>query len=81
MSRPYDAEHEQIRERLDRNETRLNRHGEVLDELKENHAKSSTQIDYLCKEIASLVSTIKWGMTFTIGVLVSFLIWYIQNIG
>lgn len=81
MSKPYDAEHELLKEKSERNEKRINNHSERLDKLEVSMGKSLTQIDYLCKQIGDLVSTLKWGMTFTIGVLVSFLIWYIQNIG
>lgn len=77
--RDYDP-HELINEKVARNEKRINSHSDRLKELEKNQTSVIIQIDYLVKEISSLVSTIKWASTFTIITLVGFFIWYIQNL-
>lgn len=65
---------------LDTHERRLNNHGDRIDKLEQYQSRSEVQINNLCEQIKSLVSTIKWSMGLLITVLVGFIIWYIQHL-
>lgn len=73
------ATHKRVDERLDTQDKRINNHSERLDRLEQYQSKSEEQIKNLCKQIESLVSTIKWSMGLLITTLIGFIIWYIQN--
>ena len=65
---------------LDTHERRLNNHGDRIDKLEQYQSRSEVQINHLCDQIKSLVSTIKWSMGLLITTLIGFLIWYIQSL-
>jgi hypothetical protein len=72
--------HERVDEILDNHDSRLNDHDRRIDLLEQFQSRSEVQIMNLCKEIESLVSTIKWSMGLLITTLLGFFIWYIQNL-
>lgn len=72
--------HERVDEILDNHDSRLNDHDRRIDLLEQFQSRSEVQIMNLCKEIESLVSTIKWSMGILITTLLGFVIWYIQNL-
>ena len=74
------VKHKRIDERLEAQDRRINNHSERLDRLEQYQSKSEEQIKNLCKQIESLVSTIKWSMGLLITTLIGFIIWYIQNL-
>jgi aspartyl/asparaginyl beta-hydroxylase (cupin superfamily) len=69
-----------VTRQLDTHERRLNNHGDRIDKLEQYQSRSEVQINNLCEQIKSLVSTIKWSMGVLITTLVGFLIWYIQSL-
>lgn len=73
-------QHESIKERITRNETRLNRHSQRLHTLEEHRTRTEVHVENLIKEIESLVSTMKWTMALLITTLVGFFFWYIQTL-
>lgn len=72
--------HKNINQRLDVHDKRLNNHSQRIDELEQHRSRTEAKIENLCEQIKSLVTTIKWAMGLTVGTLLSFFIWYIQNI-
>lgn len=72
--------HERVDEILESHDSRLGDHDRRIDLLEQFQSRSEVQIMNLCKEIESLVSTIKWSMGVLITTLLGFLIWYIQNL-
>lgn len=72
--------HERVDEILDNHDSRLSDHDRRIDLLEQFQSRSEVQIMNLCKEIESLVSTIKWSMGVLITTLLGFFIWYIQNL-
>lgn len=72
--------HERVDEILENHDSRLGDHDKRIDLLEQFQSRSEVQIMNLCKEIESLVSTIKWSMGVLITTLLGFLIWYIQNL-
>ncbi|PRR85943.1 hemolysin XhlA family protein [Clostridium luticellarii] len=81
MSECYDAKlceekHEQIKEKLDLHDKRLNNHSDRLDRLEQNETENRTEIKNLIKKMDDFISTIKWGLgifvtvsIFVVGVL------------
>ena len=65
----------------ERHERRLNNYGERLDKLEQFKSSTEIEIRNLIEQIKSLVSAIKWFMTFIFATLVGFFIWYIQRLG
>ena len=65
----------------ERHERRLNDHSKRIDTLEQFKSSTEIEIRNLIEQIKSLVSAIKWFMTFGIATLVGFFIWYIQQIG
>lgn len=72
--------HGRIDEIIDDHNSRLGDHDKRIDLLEQFQSRSEVQIMNLCKEIESLVSTIKWSMGVLITALLGFVIWYIQNL-
>jgi len=75
-----EEKHKNINERLNANDDRLNGHSHRLDKLEQRGASVDTKIEQLCKQIESLISTIKWAGILMITTLLGFFIWYIQSI-
>ena len=73
-------EHESMKEQIKRNETRLNNHSERIKQLENYRTRTEVQVENLIKEIASLVSTMRWTMGLLVTTLVAFFIWYIQSL-
>lgn len=73
-------EHESIKEQIKRNETRLDKHSERIKQLEYYRTRTEVQVENLIKEIASLVSTMRWTMGLLVTTLVAFFIWYIQSL-
>jgi len=71
---------EYVTKQLETHEKRLNNHGDRIDKLEQYQSKSEVQINNLCEQIKSLVSTIKWSMGLLITTLIGFFIWYIQSL-
>lgn len=59
-----------------RHERRLNDHSKRSDTLEQFKSSTEIEIRNLIEQIKSLVSTIKWFMTFGTATLVGFFIWY-----
>lgn len=76
----YVPEHESMKEKIERNETRLNNHSERIKLLENYRTRTEVQIENLIKEIGSLVSTMRWTMTLLVTTLAGFFIWYIQSL-
>ena len=72
--------HDRVDEILENHNIRLDDHDKRIDLLEQFQSRSEVQIMDLCKEIESLVSTIKWSMGVLITSLLGFVIWYIQNL-
>ena len=72
--------HDRVDEILENHNIRLDDHDKRIDLLEQFQSRSEVQIMNLCKEIESLVSTIKWSMGVLITALLGFVIWYIQNL-
>jgi ElaB/YqjD/DUF883 family membrane-anchored ribosome-binding protein len=67
MSECYDAKlceekHDQIKEKLDLHDKRLNNHSDRLDRLEQNETENRTEIKNLIKKMDDFISTIKWGL-------------------
>ena len=78
--------HKTITERLDNHEERLNKHDELFDRhddkleiLATDTAVHTNQIDKLCEEIKSLVSTIKWFIGLIGASFIGFFFYAIQQ--
>jgi chromosome segregation ATPase len=78
-----EQKHERLLERLKIVDIRLNDHSKKIDNLEQYKSRSESQIENLCKNIESLISTIKWGFGIMGGAvfsaLLGFFIWYVQN--
>ncbi len=72
--------HGRIDEILENHDNRLGDHDKRIDLLEQFQSRSEVQIMNLCKEIESLVTTIKWSMGVLITTLLGFVISYIQNL-
>jgi DNA repair ATPase RecN len=71
--------HKRIDERLDVHDTRLNEHARRIDQLSEDSREYKVQIRNLCKDIGSLVTTIRWFMGLLIGAFISFFFYAVQQ--
>lgn len=68
-----------IEEKLNTHNNRLNEHAKRLDQLSEDGREYKVQIKNLCKDIGSLVITMRWFMGLLIGAFVSFFFYAIQS--
>jgi len=69
-----------IEEKIKTHDKRLDSHSQQLDELNAFRSSTTVELRNLVEQIKSLVSAIKWVMTFAITLLAGFFIWYIQNL-
>lgn len=69
-----------IVERLDGNEDKISRHDSRIHELERFRYGTEEQIKNLIKQIADLISIIKWFLGVSITTLIGFFIWYIQTL-
>ncbi|HBE7940668.1 TPA: hemolysin XhlA family protein [Clostridioides difficile] len=70
---------EVIKEKIKRHETRINKHGEEIDELKIANIESKAELKALCENLNSLTSMLKWLIGTMITTLVGFFIFAIQR--
>lgn len=71
---------ESMRERITRNEHRLNRHSERLHSLERYQSRNEVLMEQMVEQIQNLANSIKWGTTTIIITLIGFFIWYIQSL-
>ncbi|ENY8670458.1 hypothetical protein C4129_01020 [Clostridioides difficile] len=70
---------EVIKEKIKRHETRINKHGEEIDELKIANIESKAELKALCENLNSLTSMLKWLIGTMITTLIGFFIFAIQR--
>ncbi|HEK4582687.1 TPA: hemolysin XhlA family protein [Clostridioides difficile] len=70
---------EVIKEKIKRNEIRINKHSDEIDELKIANIESKTELKALCENLNSLTSMLKWLIGTMITTLVGFFIFAIQK--
>ncbi|HBF2285305.1 Haemolysin XhlA [Clostridioides difficile] len=70
---------EVIKEKIKRNETRINRHSDEIDELKIANIESKAELKALCENLNSLTSMLKWLIGTMITTLVGFFIFAVQK--
>ncbi|HBH3733124.1 TPA: hemolysin XhlA family protein [Clostridioides difficile] len=70
---------EVIKEKIKRHETRINKHGEEIDELKIANIESKAELKALCENLNSLTSMLKWLIGTMITTLVGFFIFAVQK--
>ena len=68
-----------LKERIDRNETRLNNHSDRIDKLEQYRSSVEKQLENLVEQVANLVSIMKWFMGLFIGAFISFFFYAVQN--
>lgn len=71
--------HKRIDEKLELHDKRLNNHAARIDKLEQNDKVNNEKISNLCKEIASLVTTMRWFIGLIVGAFVSFFFYAVQN--
>ena len=71
--------HSNVDKRLDGLDDITEDHGKRIVSLERFESKSEERIDSLCKQISSLVTTIRWFIGAILGSLITFFIWYIQQ--
>lgn len=74
-----DERHNQINYRLNIHEKRLNNHGQRIDHLEQYKSKTEAQINNLCDQIKSLVTTMRWFIGLLVGAFISFFFYAIQQ--
>lgn len=73
--------HKRVDERLNHHEKWLEGHEGKIDNLEKSDATNTNEIKNLCRQLGSQTKAI-WGLVSSILlVMVSFFIWYIQNLG
>ncbi|ERM36491.1 hemolysin XhlA family protein [Clostridioides difficile] len=70
---------EVIKEKIKRNEIRINRHSDEIDELKIANIESKAELKALCENLNSLTSMLKWLIGTMITTLVGFFIFAVQK--
>ncbi|EGT3891731.1 TPA: hemolysin XhlA family protein [Clostridioides difficile] len=70
---------EVIKEKIKRNEIRINRHSDEIDELKIANIESKAELKALCENLNSLTSMLKWLIGTMITTLVGFFIFAVQR--
>ncbi|HCR2111345.1 TPA: hemolysin XhlA family protein [Clostridioides difficile] len=70
---------EVIKEKIKRNEIRIDRHSDEIDELKIANIESKAELKALCENLNSLTSMLKWLIGTMITTLVGFFIFAIQR--
>ncbi|HBG0643293.1 TPA: hemolysin XhlA family protein [Clostridioides difficile] len=70
---------EVIKEKIKRNEIRINRHSDEIDELKIANIESKAELKALCENLNSLTSMLKWLIGTMITTLIGFFIFAVQR--
>ncbi|EGT4533542.1 TPA: hemolysin XhlA family protein [Clostridioides difficile] len=70
---------EVIKEKIKRNEIRIDRHSDEIDELKIANIESKAELKALCENLNSLTSMLKWLIGTMITTLVGFFIFAVQR--
>ncbi|HBF4294058.1 TPA: hemolysin XhlA family protein [Clostridioides difficile] len=68
-----------MKEKIKRNEIRINRHSDEIDELKIANIESKAELKALCENLNSLTSMLKWLIGTMITTLIGFFIFAIQK--
>ena len=76
-----DMKHQRVDEILEDHERRLTGVEHDSEKQKVSIARSEVSITNLCDQIKSLVSIIKWYFGLTFATMLTFIVWYIQNLG
>lgn len=67
-------------ERLDGNDKKIFQHDERIHDLERFRYGTEKQIENLIKQIADLISIMKWFLGVAVTSLVGFFIWYVQSL-
>ncbi|MCB4305174.1 hemolysin XhlA family protein [Clostridioides difficile] len=70
---------EVIKEKIKRNEIRINRHSDEIDELKIANIESKAELKALCENLNSLTSMLRWLIGTMITTLIGFFIFAVQR--
>ncbi|EII6780940.1 TPA: hemolysin XhlA family protein [Clostridioides difficile] len=70
---------EVIKEKIKRNEIRIDKHSDEIDELKIANIESKAELKALCENLNSLTSMLKWLIGTMITTLVGFFIFAVQR--
>jgi len=70
---------ELIKDKLDRDEARLNDHSKRLDKLEQDGRELKTELKNLCDSLKGLTSIMKWFITAIMGAFISFFFYAIQS--
>lgn len=70
---------ELVRKELETHEKRINNHSERLDKLEQSTVELRVQIQNLCSNLESLTSAIKYLLGLTVGSLLGFFFYAVQN--
>ncbi|HBF8686847.1 TPA: hemolysin XhlA family protein [Clostridioides difficile] len=70
---------EVIKKKIKRNEIRINRHSDEIDELKVANIESKAELKALCENLNSLTSMLKWLIGTMITTLIGFFIFAVQR--
>ncbi|HEL4743283.1 TPA: hemolysin XhlA family protein [Clostridioides difficile] len=68
-----------MKEKIKRNEIRIDRHSDEIDELKIANIESKAELKALCENLNSLTSMLKWLIGTMITTLVGFFIFAVQR--
>lgn len=72
--------HKQVESTFTAQGKRLDNHGDRLDKLENNEARTDTIVKNLCDQIKALTTALWWAMGLMITTGLAFIIWYIQSI-
>ncbi|MCJ0225785.1 hemolysin XhlA family protein [Clostridioides difficile] len=70
---------EVIKEKIKRNEIRIDKHSDEIDELKVANIESKAELKALCENLNSLTSMLKWLIGTMITTLIGFFIFAVQR--
>ncbi|MBY2242472.1 hemolysin XhlA family protein [Clostridioides difficile] len=70
---------EVIKEKIKRNEIRIDKHSDEIDELKIANIESKAELKALCENLNSLANMLKWLIGTMITTLVGFFIFAVQR--
>lgn len=74
-----EARHERIDEKLDKQDRRLDIHGDRLDRIELSTSRLETRLDGLIEKLGALNTTLKWFIRLIVGGFVTFFFYAIQQ--
>ncbi|MET3616714.1 putative nuclease with TOPRIM domain [Peptoniphilus olsenii] len=77
--RECDLYRQHLKEKIERNETRINNHSTRIDKLEQYRSGTEQQIKNLVDQVQNLVTTMRWFIGLLIGSFVSFFFYAVQN--